>query len=294
MGASPPANEILDRRLPALVGGSLPTAIPDGADAVAGATTDAAVAAGAAGTVAAKLRRLTTDLDALLTKAEAIRALLAAPLALDAATLAALESIAADTELPAARLAAHGLALPTAPDVLAVLQGFDGTNLQLLLVQSASARNLRTALYAGTNGPVNITNGWNDVGSSQPALLVQAEMQGKTTSAGGEGVRLGKTITNVAAQAITAGTAVTILTPTSSKKFRVLAWCLSLSVAGSVILKFGAGNTEFLRTPLMAAGEGMASPGMGNGIMPGAANDVLKIEATASGNVSGFIVTMEE
>jgi hypothetical protein len=41
--------------------------IADGADVAEGATTDAVVAAGAAGTVSAKLRRLTTDLDAFKT-----------------------------------------------------------------------------------------------------------------------------------------------------------------------------------------------------------------------------------
>lgn len=40
----------------------------DGADVTQGAIADASVAAGAAGTVSAKLRRLTTDLDALLTE----------------------------------------------------------------------------------------------------------------------------------------------------------------------------------------------------------------------------------
>ncbi len=43
-------------------------AIVDGADVAEGATADVVVAAGAAGTVSAKLRRLTTDLDALLTE----------------------------------------------------------------------------------------------------------------------------------------------------------------------------------------------------------------------------------
>lgn len=41
--------------------------IANGADVAEGATTDAVVAAGAAGTVSAKLRRLTTDLDAVKT-----------------------------------------------------------------------------------------------------------------------------------------------------------------------------------------------------------------------------------
>lgn len=49
---------------PAAAGAST---IADGADVAEGATTDAVVAAGAVGTVSAKLRRLTTDLDAFKT-----------------------------------------------------------------------------------------------------------------------------------------------------------------------------------------------------------------------------------
>jgi hypothetical protein len=43
-----------------------PATIADGADVAEGATTDVVVAAGAAGTLSAKLRRLTTDLAAVL------------------------------------------------------------------------------------------------------------------------------------------------------------------------------------------------------------------------------------
>lgn len=91
----------------------LAATIADGADVTQGALADAAVAAGAAGSESAKLRRLTTDLDAVLTKAEAIRALLAAPIALDAGTLAALETINVGN-LPATQpISAAALPLPS-------------------------------------------------------------------------------------------------------------------------------------------------------------------------------------
>lgn len=51
----------------ASAGGGGASTIADGADVAEGSTTDAAVAAGATGTVSAKLRRLTTDLDAAKT-----------------------------------------------------------------------------------------------------------------------------------------------------------------------------------------------------------------------------------
>lgn len=47
-------------------GGGGAVTVADGADVNAGATTDIAVAAGAAGTIAAKVRRLTADLGALI------------------------------------------------------------------------------------------------------------------------------------------------------------------------------------------------------------------------------------
>lgn len=47
-------------------GGGDAVSVSDGADANAGTTTDAVVAAGAAGTMSAKLRRLTTDIGTLI------------------------------------------------------------------------------------------------------------------------------------------------------------------------------------------------------------------------------------
>lgn len=60
--------------LPVTGGGgvALPVSVADGADVAEGATTDAVVAAGAAGSVSAKLRRLTSDVDAVKTAVETI------------------------------------------------------------------------------------------------------------------------------------------------------------------------------------------------------------------------------
>lgn len=99
----------------------------------------------------------------------------------------------------------------------------------------------------------------------------------------------------IAAVAITAGTPVAVWTPAAGKKFRVLGFMLSLSVAGSVILKDGGNaNAEILRTPLMAAGVGLASPDLGRGVLGSAANGSLNLDASASGSVSGFVFGTEE
>lgn len=108
-------------------------------------------------------------------------------------------------------------------------------------------------------------------------------------------LRVANVVKDIASTAVTAGTPVTVWTPTAGKKFRLLGWSLSLSVAGSIIFKYGAGSVTLFRTPAVAAaGITDNPPGFGNGTMPNAANDVLKIDVTASGNVAGFVFGMEE
>jgi len=97
---------------------------------------------------------------------------------------------------------------------------------------------------------------------------------------------------NIAAQAVTAGTPVSIWTPATGKKFRLLSYAISLSVAGSVIFKDN--TTEFMRTPLMPAGQGQPAPWLGNGYLSSAANNALQIDVSASGNVSGYVMGCEE
>lgn len=97
----------------------------------------------------------------------------------------------------------------------------------------------------------------------------------------------------IAAVAVTQGTPVAVWTPAGGKKFRVMGFMLSSSVAGSVILKDGAA-TEIIRTPLMGAAVGLASPPMGNGYLSTTANNTLQVDVTATGTVSGFVYGIEE
>jgi hypothetical protein len=97
--------------------------------------------------------------------------------------------------------------------------------------------------------------------------------------------------------AVTAGTAQVIWTPGSGKKFHLMGFAVSLSVAGYIIFEDGnAGATaEFLRTPGMAAGVGMTSMGnMGNGYASTTANNALYMDVSASGNINGFLIGTEE
>jgi hypothetical protein len=92
----------------------------------------------------------------------------------------------------------------------------------------------------------------------------------------------------VKAVAVTAGTPVSIWNPGGGKRFRLLGYHLSLSVAGSILFEDGSG-TEFARTPLLAAGVGQPSPALGTGYLSATAGNQLCLDVTANGSVSGFV-----
>lgn len=96
--------------------------------------------------------------------------------------------------------------------------------------------------------------------------------------------------------AITAGVPVTLWTPGAGKKFRILGWALSLTVAGSVILLDNAAGAFVPggRTPAMGAGIGLVSQVMGNGFLSAVANNVLKADVSATGSIQGFVYGTEE
>ncbi len=106
-------------------------------------------------------------------------------------------------------------------------------------------------------------------------------------------LRVGTQFIQLKAQAVTAGTPVSVFTPTSGKKFRILSYHLSLSVAGSILFEDTTG-VEVLRTPLLPSATGQAAPSMGNGYLSSAANNQLFLDVSASGSVSGWINIMQE
>jgi hypothetical protein len=98
---------------------------------------------------------------------------------------------------------------------------------------------------------------------------------------------------NIAGLAITAGTPQNVWTPTAGTKFRLVGYSLGLSVAGSVILKEGAGRTEVIRTATLVAGD-HETERLGEGILSAAADNILKVDASASGTVHGHVWGYEE
>lgn len=145
-----------------------------------------------------------------------------------------------------------------------------------------------------SNAVIAATNpGTDGMGSGSSCLRVIAHGYA-FTGAAWDRARSANVFKPIAAVAVVAGTPVTVWTPAAGKKFRLMGFMLSLSVAGSVLLLDNAGGAEIVRTPLMAAGAGLASPPLGNGALSAVANNVLKVDVTANGNVSGFVFGTEE
>lgn len=95
------------------------------------------------------------------------------------------------------------------------------------------------------------------------------------------------------AQSITHATPVDVYTPTSGKKWRILGYNISTTVAGAIQFEDTTGN-EVLRTPLLLAAAPFASGDMGNGLLSAAANNHLFLDVTVTGAVTGWIGIEEE
>ncbi|SRR5579875_583225 len=94
--------------------------------------------------------------------------------------------------------------------------------------------------------------------------------------------------------ALNAGTPVSVYTPTSGKKFRILCWHLSASAAACVLFEDTTG-TEVLRTGKLPVAIAQSSPDLGNGYLSTAANNQLFLDAdTGTPTVNGFIGICEE
>ncbi len=97
----------------------------------------------------------------------------------------------------------------------------------------------------------------------------------------------------LAEQAVTSGTPVSVWTPATGKKFRIMGYHLSLSVAGAVLIQDSTGVTV-LRMPRATNNNPTPSPPMGNGYLSSAANNQVFLDVTATGAVSGVIFGTEE
>lgn len=87
----------------------------------------------------------------------------------------------------------------------------------------------------------------------------------------------------------------TIWTPAAGKKFRLMGFVLTQGVAtGTVTLKDNTAGTTILTIPANTIGVVVASPPMGNGILSGAANNVLTATGASTETITGFVFGTEE
>lgn len=95
--------------------------------------------------------------------------------------------------------------------------------------------------------------------------------------------------------AVAVGSEVTIWTPASGKKFRIMGFVLTSGTAGgTVALKDNTAGTTILQIPLSTVGATVVSPPMGNGILSATANNVLTATGVATQTISGYVFGTEE
>jgi len=93
--------------------------------------------------------------------------------------------------------------------------------------------------------------------------------------------------------AVAGGSIVTVWTPTSGKRVRLMSGSISVSAACSVLFEDNAAGTTVYRTPKLLA-DTPYSFDLGGGYLLSAANNVLKLTTSAAANVTGTLRGTEE
>lgn len=93
--------------------------------------------------------------------------------------------------------------------------------------------------------------------------------------------------------AVAINPAASVWTPAAGKKFRLMGYHLSSSVAGNILLKDGASGTVIAVIPSEAGGSGVHVH-LGNGKLSAVANNVLEALGPATSTVSGIVYGTEE
>lgn len=253
-------------------GGGGAVTVADGADVTQGAIADATVAAGATGTVSAKLRRLTTDISAILT------ALGNVPVS---GTIA---SGAADSGNPVKTGCVFNSTLPTI------------TNGQRADCQSDASANQRILLTglsnAGSDGVSNgsvvvIGNNTSQAAAARPFQTGKWNFNGSTWDRD-------FTCPSSAVVNVTAGNTTEIVALTASQVIRVCSIAVSMSLAGTVTFtsgtgtNCGTGTTALSGAMTLGTGTPLTLSGQNGSVLRPAVANAFCI-AAATGNVTGFI-----
>jgi hypothetical protein len=192
--------------------------------------------------------------------------------------------------LPAAVALSDAISNPTAPGVGSYLMGWDAVQWKRLLQINGLLRIAGGSSFTA-DGQTALT-GFPDAAGTGRALGAAPFLYNGATF---DKARTTAIIKPIAPTAVTAATGITVWTPTSAKKFRLLGWALSVTVAGEIIFGDNAVGTVIARTGLLpAAIAQQAPPNLGNGFLSAAANNVLKLDVTVSATVQGFVFGTEE
>lgn len=191
-------------------------------------------------------------------------------------------TVASGLEISACELSTPGVIQVTQP----ILGAFQAA------VTSGSA-----SINGYADGGSILGNWYNGSGSTNVPVVAVGLATSVATSGGTltqlSAMRTPNVFKVLASVAVTAGTPVSVWTPAAGKKFRIMGWSLSLSVAGKILIQDATGTTV-LQTPLQAAGVGLASPNIGNGYLSALANNHVFVDVSANGNVDGIIYGTEE
>jgi hypothetical protein len=92
---------------------------------------------------------------------------------------------------------------------------------------------------------------------------------------------------------VTITTIATVWTPASGLRFRLLGGSISVSAAVSVLFEDNTAGVTVLRTPKLVQ-DTPFNFDLGNGVLSGAADRVLKATGSAAATITGFLYGVEE
>jgi hypothetical protein len=94
-------------------------------------------------------------------------------------------------------------------------------------------------------------------------------------------------------KAVTITSIATVWTPASGKKVRLMGGSISVSAAVSVLFEDNSAGTDVYQTPKLAV-DSPYSFDLGNGVLLGAINSVLKATSSAAATITGTLYGIEE
>jgi hypothetical protein len=95
--------------------------------------------------------------------------------------------------------------------------------------------------------------------------------------------------------AVTAGSPLTVWTPSTGKRFRLLGYSLGATVAAAQCFFLDVSAATGIATPVLAIGGPPAnSPSLGDGYLSSGPDQALRIDVSASSTVAGFVWGVED